>query len=155
MIECIQFKMIGEKKWLVLENVIVQIAKITTKEFIVSAVKLHLTRWGCASVILERTKKMDQKQQIEEMADIIAEIDDNGYSYNEDGYEVVGYANSTKIASVLIYKGYRKERQGEWVEQPDGTHFCSNCGKDATYNYDDREICGVACTYCGARMKGE
>ena len=49
--------------------------------------------------------------QIEELADIICEIDDNGYSYDQDGREITGYANSNKIASELIYKGYRKSTE--------------------------------------------
>lgn len=94
-------------------------------------------------------------KQIEEMADIIAEIDDNGYSYNEDGYEVVGYANSTKIASVLIYKGYRKERQGEWKYNRNSApyeklYYCSLCAHgESDYGMDNY------CPNCGAKMRGE
>ena len=48
-------------------------------------------------------------------------------------------------------------RHGYWEEQLDGTHYCSECGHDATYTYDGAEICGVACPFYGAKMdkKGE
>ena len=62
---------------------------------------------------------------------------------------------SGAIATDLYNKGYRKVEQGEWKKQKDGTHYCSNCGHDATQNYDYGEICGVACAFCGAHMKGE
>lgn len=45
-------------------------------------------------------------------------------------------------------------KQGEWFKQLDGTHYCSNCGHDATYTSDGTEVCGVACSFCGAHMKG-
>lgn len=50
------------------------------------------------------------------------------------------------------YQFYKGFNNGVWEEQLDGTHYCSHCGRDATYSYDDVEICGVACTYCGAKM---
>lgn len=91
---------------------------------------------------------MEQKKQIEEIAKIL-----NGYCKANcpDGgcSNCVEYMKAEQIYTAV----YRKERQGEWEEQNDGTHYCSNCGHDATYNYDGREICGVACTFCGAHMK--
>ena len=65
---------------------------------------------------------MDEKKQkqIEEMA-----------------YEIetrTGYLKSTCYisAEILYNAGYRKQSEGEWFEQLDGTHYCSNCGHDAT-----------------------
>lgn len=46
-------------------------------------------------------------------------------------------------------------RRGVWEEQLDKTHYCSECGHDATYTYEGIEVCGVACPYCGAKMDGE
>ena len=46
-------------------------------------------------------------------------------------------------------------RHGEWVEQLDGTHYCSECGHDATYTYDGTEICGIGCPFCYAKMDGK
>ena len=46
-------------------------------------------------------------------------------------------------------------RYGHWEEQLDGTHYCSECGHDATYTYDGTEVCGIACPFCGAKMDGK
>lgn len=46
-------------------------------------------------------------------------------------------------------------RHGKWEEQLDGTHYCSHCGRDATYNFDGKEVCGNVCTYCGTIMDKE
>ena len=65
-------------------------------------------------------------------------------------------ATTTKIsfAEWLYDKDYRKQSDGEWKTALDGTHWCSECGHDATYTFDGTEICGVACPFCGAKMKG-
>lgn len=46
---------------------------------------------------------------------------------------------------------------GEWIEQPDATHFCSECGKDALWeqydNYCFREKLSDICPNCGAKME--
>lgn len=39
-----------------------------------------------------------------------------------------------------------------WEEQNDGTHFCSRCGNDATYTYEEKEFVGLLCPFCGAQM---
>lgn len=49
---------------------------------------------------------------------------------------------------------YSKQSEGEWQKAPDKTHWCSECGHDATYTFDGTEICGIACPFCGAQMKG-
>lgn len=55
---------------------------------------------------------------------------------------------------------------GRWETANDGTHFCSNCGCDATYTWDDidRSFINSAddvpdritnfCQNCGAKMDG-
>ena len=95
---------------------------------------------------------MTEEKQIEELADIICEIDDNGYSYNEDGYEITGYANANKIASVLVYKGYRKQIRGEWKLGKSGCmYFCSSC-EYAAHPREEEEW--NFCPRCGTKMKG-
>ena len=39
-------------------------------------------------------------------------------------------------------------KHGQWIKELDETHYCSNCGKEATYTFDGTEICGVVCPYC-------
>ena len=39
-----------------------------------------------------------------------------------------------------------------WDWQCDGTHFCSECGTDALYNYEGKEFCSLRCPHCGAVM---
>ena len=57
------------------------------------------------------------------------------------------------IDRIVRKEGYRKQSEGEWQTELDGTHWCSECGHDATYTYDGTEICGIACPFCGAKMK--
>ena len=59
------------------------------------------------------------------------------------------------VERIVKEQGYRKQIYGKWKQQGDGTHYCSNCGHDATYIFDRTEICGVTCPFCGANMKGE
>ena len=93
------------------------------------------------------------KKKIEEMArDLFDCLEYDEYSAREYGETEV---DTDATARNLYKQGYQKQEQGEWKEQNDGTHYCSNCGHDATQNYEGREICGIACAYCGAKMKGE
>jgi NADH pyrophosphatase NudC (nudix superfamily) len=39
-----------------------------------------------------------------------------------------------------------------WDWQCDGTHFCSECGTDALYTDEGRELCSLWCPHCGAYM---
>jgi hypothetical protein len=59
------------------------------------------------------------------------------------------------VEQIIKELGYRKQTVGEWVKQGERTHYCSNCGHDATYTFDGTEICGITCPFCGANMKGE
>lgn len=95
---------------------------------------------------------MNDKKQIEEMALTLSE----GGCGNECDCIQGDKFNCHLLhsASVLYDAGYRKQSEGEWQTAPDGTHWCSECGHDATYTFDGTEICGVACPFCGAKMKG-
>lgn len=84
-------------------------------------------------------------------------------SPNEECMEDDGFIVETEpvrnIFSLLFPKLYGRFSKGQttvygkWLTQLDGTHYCSHCGRDATYNYDGREIAGICCCYCGAIMK--
>ena len=51
-------------------------------------------------------------------------------------------------------------RHGWWIEQEDGSHFCSECACDARWKVDDISGAKVSfieelsnyCPYCGAKM---
>jgi hypothetical protein len=96
---------------------------------------------------------MREEKQIEIPAD---EMGMSGYSklawkmWNETKLPM---AFCVWIDPIVRSEGYRKQREGEWQKAPDGTHWCSECGHDATYTFDGTEICGVACPFCGAKMK--
>ena len=98
------------------------------------------------------------KEQIEEMADKLCTT---SYFCSTEDWDSCNQADGEycdrcrKLAERLYNAGYRKQSEGEWQTAPDGTHWCSECGHDATYTFDGTEICGVACPFCGAKMKGE
>lgn len=89
------------------------------------------------------------ENKIEEIKEEIFKAEEEFMSKGKPVLDIESY-----VAEHLAKQGYRKQVQGEWREQNDGTHYCSNCGHDATQNYEGREICGIACAYCGAKMKG-
>lgn len=62
---------------------------------------------------------------------------------------------SIETIKKLYSNGYRKVERGEWELNIDGSHWCSECGHNATYTYDGTEVCGVSCPFCGADMRGE
>ena len=39
-----------------------------------------------------------------------------------------------------------------WDWQSGGTHFCSECGTDALFNYEGEEFCSLYCPHCGLIM---
>lgn len=93
------------------------------------------------------THTMDS--QVEELVEDINDIDDNGYAYGEDGYEITGYANSRKIATELIQKkGYRKCIKGQWRMVQGGSGVCSNCNR-----IDTIDSLAHFCRYCGAELE--
>lgn len=63
---------------------------------------------------------------------------------------------NAEINSIILSipkENVQEVRHGKWIEQLDGTHYCSFCGRDATYTFDGNEVCGVTCTYCGTTME--
>lgn len=57
----------------------------------------------------------DKEKQIEKMEYDISYIDDNGYYYDEDGYQQDAYADCHKIAEELIKKGWIKPDENNLV----------------------------------------
>lgn len=105
-------------------------------------------------------KEKIEKQAIEEMAKVIkSSLDGLGIgNFNFTGDEI-----STMFAKALYNAGYRKQSDGEWIEQIKTTtnakgmtanytiNFCSNCGYEiGTIRYRHKY-----CPNCGAKMKGD
>ena len=90
-------------------------------------------------------------KQIEEMAKDLCSKYKICTCNNRDGH----CSTPQQHARIMYELGYRKQIEGKWQTSPDGTHWCSECGHDATYTFDGTEICGVVCPHCGAKMKGE
>ena len=63
--------------------------------------------------------------------------------------------NAAELLDTVPIADVQEVRHGKWIEQLDGTHYCSYCGRDATYTFDGNEVCGITCTYCGAKMDKE
>ena len=87
---------------------------------------------------------MSREKQIEEMAKLLnrcAAVCEDGCSCSEKEH-----------AEVLYNAGYRKQSEGEWKPQFEGSTLfvCTACG----YEYCDRLECINFCGNCGAKMKG-
>lgn len=92
---------------------------------------------------------MTESEQIEEIEKIL--ITGCGNTSAED-CEVMSCHRCR--AKTLCNANYRKVERGEWELNIDGSHWCSECGHNATYTYDGTEVCGVSCPFCGADMRG-
>ena len=75
-----------------------------------------------------------------------AENESEALYIGKDVYDAIDRVPAADVVEV---------RHGEWVEQLDGTHYCSECGHDATYTFDGTEICGIGCPFCYAKMDGK
>ena len=86
---------------------------------------------------------MTKGQQIKEMTLIL----DSGC--NDVPEEIcVNYSCSNCKATLIYERGYRKQSEGEWIENKKvcSSPYCSNCG-----TIGDK---GNYCSHCGAYMKG-
>jgi hypothetical protein len=97
------------------------------------------------------------KEQIDEIAKFVCNACEMGGGFDGeccDGNDYKKCGISTETAEAIYNEVCSKQSEGKWQKAPDGTHWCSECGHDATYTFDGTEICGVACPFCGAKMKG-
>ena len=93
-------------------------------------------------------EKID-KQAIEEMAEIMCE--DCKSHFPKCQHRVCGAV--LQQAEALYNAGYRKQVEGVWTFNRDGSGTCSNCHftQKGVWDYDNHQhFCGV----CGAKMKG-
>ena len=101
---------------------------------------------------------MDEQKQIEEMKrelkDVwIVDFDGNIHTLNEKLWD----DDLENIATELYGIGYRKQIEGEWIDQYQGMYAnqlykCSVCGETAFHD-DKRWFLTNYCPNCGARMK--
>ena len=62
--------------------------------------------------------------------------------------------------SEMLYEaGYRKQREGEWIDKPTGAYgrmqsWCSACGKHSGIGGIESNRHKPYCPNCGAKMKG-
>ena len=97
---------------------------------------------------------MSKKKQIEEMAKATmkhCKID------NQCGSCHWSTCNEC-LAEILYNAGYRKQSEGEWVDQYQGKYDnqlykCSECGETAFHD-EKRWFLTHYCPNCGAKMKG-
>lgn len=69
------------------------------------------------------------------------------------------FVSSMRIAEALCEQGYRKQKQGEWVDKPTGAYgrmqsWCSACGKHSGIGGIKSNRHKPYCPNCGAKMKG-
>ena len=91
-----------------------------------------------------------EKQAIEEMAKVI------------EGTEKVAMGSvgvlpsPTMYAKELYWKGYRKQRAGEWISVEGDVIFkCSICDAEISTSWDyENDDMFAYCPCCGANMKG-
>ena len=95
-------------------------------------------------------EKQIDKQAVEEMAkDIKSSLDGLGCG----NFYFTGDEISIMFAKALYNAGYRKQSEGVWTFNQDGSGTCSNCHftQKGVWDYDNHQhFCGV----CGAKMKG-
>ena len=88
-----------------------------------------------------------EKRMIEELADFLWR---NTLIHTEDLCH--------DVAETIIIADYRKQSEGEWVDQYQGLYVnqlykCSLCGETAFHD-DKRWFLTHHCPNCGAKMKG-
>ena len=100
---------------------------------------------------------MSREKQIEEMAKAMC------LDCAEDSHcslaQVGGMCSSVRKQAAALYSaGYRKQSEGEWIDQYQGKYVnqlykCSICG-DTAFHDDKRWFLTPYCHNCGAKMKG-
>lgn len=107
---------------------------------------------------MRKEQTMDEQKQIEEMAqDIWDSLPD--YEHN--------FRDCRDAAQTLLFKGYRKQSEGEWIDRYNGKYanslyVCSFCDEraplyikaDELGNEQIIQMLSQFCPNCGSHMKG-
>ncbi len=100
---------------------------------------------------------MSKEKQIEEMAFDLCRIDTCKHLSQEE-------CNKTNCAfceaEALYNAGYRKQKEGEWVDKPTGAYgrmqsWCSACGEHSGIGGIESNRHKPYCPNCGAHMRKE
>ena len=84
---------------------------------------------------------MDKNKRIEELADLINDIDNNAYAYDNDGYEIFGYADAKKIAEVIVIADYVKVIRCGNCKWRRGNICTNHCGTYGAYICNPNWFC--------------
>ena len=95
------------------------------------------------------------KEQIEEMWNDIGEKQEGGWVFVDNSEYTTDVFNEELAEHLVVNKGYRKQKEGEWKYNEDCDCFvCSVCGNSALNNYRGLSVNSNFCPNCGAHMKG-
>lgn len=90
---------------------------------------------------------MDKEKQIKEMAKVLGENRGDCDASDCMRCSHGGMCDYMGIAYTLYEAGYRKQKEGEWLQDFDGDYYCPFCA------HYPKEIINF-CPNCGAKMKG-
>ena len=90
---------------------------------------------------------MSKEKQIEEITELICNLYDNG-KCTINGFICDHNCEYKRRAEHLYNADYRKQSEGEWLQDFDGDYYCPFCA------HYPKEIINF-CPNCGAKMKGE
>ena len=99
---------------------------------------------------------MSNEKEIAEIAEI-AKVIEITEQVARDAH--CGYPSPTMHAKSLYWKGYRKQKEGVWIDKPTGAYsrmqsWCSACGKHSGIGGIESNRHKPYCPNCGAHMKG-
>ena len=111
---------------------------------------------------------MSKEMQIKKMANCINAMDEpNAHYYGKHMEMHEAFADCFTIAKHLYNAGYRKQIEGEWIDEFKGEfvnpiYVCSLCGKGTLLKPHINELGNMEmvsalssyCPNCGAKMKG-
>lgn len=98
-----------------------------------------------------------KEQEIKEMACAIC--GNNKICLGQGVKKCILHPQMRKYAENAYKEGYRKQKEGEWIDKPTGAYsrmqsWCSACGKHSGIGGIESNRHKPFCPNCGAKMKG-